>query len=358
MAYASKNPRLSSIIATDLAAAAGTNAPSGAHRWVNRNGQLWARSSGGVESYVGGGSSLNITAGYTVTDTDGVRRITATTAPSTLTFSSRSSDTVTFTGAHGMVTGTPIQFTGSGTICTGLTNYSLYYAIVTSSTACKFATSIANALAGTAVTLSGDGSGTRTWTCGVGVMLPTAADNPGRVISIGLTYAAPAQMLAIIPEASGETIDGLTGLTLAFSADRVTIYCDGTKWYALSEFYTSYYQNFGYAVANDIASGWLAIVRRGSAVNLSGVWTMDGAVGSTTQSMSNILPTWARPSGSTLGQLTTASTSTGYLYRAIISTSGTITLQPLDIDTNGDLGTATFSAAEDVVFGFGFVKAS
>lgn len=309
----------------------------------------------GVAPYSAFSGYSAITAGYTVMDADGYRVINATTAPSALTFSSRSSDTVTFTGAHGMVTGTPIQFTGSGTAPTGLTNYAIYYAIVTSSTACKFATSIENAIAGTAVTLSGDGSGTRTWTCGIGVVLPTAAANAGRVISIGLSYSSPTQMLAIIPEAAGETIDNLVGLTLAFAGDRAELYSDGSKWWSLGGINISYYHYFGYAVGADIATGYVAVARKGAAINIYGVMTMDGSVAGTNQSFSSgVIPVWGRPS-KTLGQITTASTSTGFIYRCIISSTGTVTMLPLDIDTNGALSGASFSAAEDVIFGLSHV---
>lgn len=312
--------------------------------------------------WANGGQSLYnaITAGYTVLDDDGYRAINATTAPSTLTFSSRSSDTVTFTAAHGMVTGTPIQFTGSGTVPTGLTNYIIYYAIVTSSTACKFATSISNALAGTAVALSGDGTGTRTWSPGIGVVLPTAADNTGRIISVGISHGSPTQMVALIPESASETIENLVGITLAFSGDRVDVYSDGTAWKMPGGFFQSYYQNVAYAVGADIATAWIAITRCGAAVSVNGIYTMDGAPTAAAQTISNILPTWARPSGNTLNLPMAISTSTGYQYRLTISTSGTVSVSALQGAITGgaitSFTTKAFSAAEDVVFTASYVR--
>ena len=62
-------------------------------------------------------------------------------------------------------TGTSIVYTNSGgTVVTGLVDSTTYYAIVTSPTTIKLASSLANALAGTAIDLTGTGSGTHTLT--------------------------------------------------------------------------------------------------------------------------------------------------------------------------------------------------
>jgi hypothetical protein len=192
------------------------------------------QSNGTTLAYVPGQTDTNrITASYTVLDNDGYRTIIATTAPSNVTFSSRSSDTVTFTGAHGMLTGCPIAFNGAGTPPTGLTSGTEYYAIVTSTTACKFATSIANALAGTAVTLSGDGSSTRTWAPGIAVVLPTAADNTDRVLVVKKDYATSAPAVAVVPEASGETLDGGIGIVISTQHASRTVVCENSLWYVV-----------------------------------------------------------------------------------------------------------------------------
>lgn len=86
-----------------------------------------------------------------------------------LTFASRSSDTVTVTGAdshaHNEVqTGQAVFYATTGTVITGLSDDTTYYAIRVTATSFKLATSIANANAGTAITLSGDGTGTQTFT--------------------------------------------------------------------------------------------------------------------------------------------------------------------------------------------------
>lgn len=85
------------------------------------------------------------------------------------TFASRSSDTITVTGADNhahneLQTGQAVFYATTGTVITGLSDDTTYYAIRVAYNQFKLATSVANANAGTAVTLSGDGTGTQTFT--------------------------------------------------------------------------------------------------------------------------------------------------------------------------------------------------
>ncbi len=85
------------------------------------------------------------------------------------TFSSRSSDTITISGADNhahneLQTGQAVFYATDGTVITGLTDDTTYYAIRVAYNQLKLASSIANANAGTAITLSGDGTGTQTFT--------------------------------------------------------------------------------------------------------------------------------------------------------------------------------------------------
>ncbi len=169
-----------------------------------------------------------ITASYSILDADKYLMIDVTTAPSTITFSSRSSDTVTMTGSHGMITGATLLFNGGGTICTGLTAATLYYAIVTGATTLKFATTMSNAIAGTAVTLSGDGSGARTWAPGVGVKLPAPANNTNRRIVIKKTDSGT-EWVTVVPNVT-ETVDGLGYYALVAQTEFVELLCNGTNW--------------------------------------------------------------------------------------------------------------------------------
>lgn len=74
---------------------------------------------------------------------------------------STGSDTITIT-AHGLLTGTKVTLTTSGVLPTGLAVLTDYYVIAASANTIKLATSQANALAGTAIDISGAGSGSST----------------------------------------------------------------------------------------------------------------------------------------------------------------------------------------------------
>lgn len=62
--------------------------------------------------------------------------------------------------AHGFVTGDQLYFNGSGTINTGLSQNTNYFVILVSSSTFKLATTLANAIAGTAINTTGALSGT------------------------------------------------------------------------------------------------------------------------------------------------------------------------------------------------------
>jgi hypothetical protein len=64
--------------------------------------------------------------------------------------------------AHGLITGQSFRFDGTGTVPTGLSTDTKYYAIVSTANTFKVATSYANALANTAIDFSGSASGTVT----------------------------------------------------------------------------------------------------------------------------------------------------------------------------------------------------
>lgn len=64
--------------------------------------------------------------------------------------------------AHGLKTGDPVHVTTSSALPTGLSVDTAYYAIVTNSNQIGFATSVANAIAGTKVDITAVGTGTQT----------------------------------------------------------------------------------------------------------------------------------------------------------------------------------------------------
>lgn len=86
-----------------------------------------------------------------------------------LTFASRSSNVITVTGlddhAHNeLQTGQAVLYTAASGAMTGLTHNTTYYVIRVTSTTFSLATSVANANAGTVITLSSDGTGAQTFT--------------------------------------------------------------------------------------------------------------------------------------------------------------------------------------------------
>lgn len=80
----------------------------------------------------------------------------------TLTVSSvdTGAETITFTANHNLITGASIFFTSTGAVPPPLVASTLYFAIVVDADTIKVASSVANALLGTAINLTGAGSGT------------------------------------------------------------------------------------------------------------------------------------------------------------------------------------------------------
>jgi hypothetical protein len=110
----------------------------------------------------------------------------ATHGNSTVTISQAAPGIITW-AAHGLNIASPVNFTTSGALPTGLTVGTNYYACSTSFAAGSFAvaTSVANALAGTCVTTSSAGSGTQTAVSSVTITTGTAFDVTGISLTAG-----------------------------------------------------------------------------------------------------------------------------------------------------------------------------
>jgi len=85
------------------------------------------------------------------------------------TFSSRSGNIITITGADNhahneLQTGQAIFYATTGSVITGLSDDTTYYVVRVTATTFSLATSVANANAGTVISLSSDGTGTQTFT--------------------------------------------------------------------------------------------------------------------------------------------------------------------------------------------------
>jgi hypothetical protein len=89
---------------------------------------------------------------------------------STVTITIASPGVVTW-ASHGLGTTAPVTLTTTGSLPTGLTASTVYYAINVNANTFRLATSVANALAGTAINTSGSQSGTHT-AVGNGVVPP------------------------------------------------------------------------------------------------------------------------------------------------------------------------------------------
>ena len=75
-----------------------------------------------------------------------------------------STDIITVTSNDSLNTGSVVVLTTSGTAPTGLTASSTYYVIRVSATTIKLASSLANAIAGTSIDITGQGTGNHTLT--------------------------------------------------------------------------------------------------------------------------------------------------------------------------------------------------
>ncbi len=109
----------------------------------------------------------------------------AITTPGTSAAVSTANDTITVT-AHGMVTGAKIALTSAGTLPTGVTA-TTYYMIKVDADTLKFASSLANAAAGTAVDLTTPGFGTHTLT--PALLATTGAVAKMQISNDGVTFA-------------------------------------------------------------------------------------------------------------------------------------------------------------------------
>lgn len=110
----------------------------------------------------------------------------ATTATVTITIAAPG--VITWT-AHGFPTNapTPVVFTTSSSLPTGITSGTVYYTVPSTVTTNTFeiATTIANAFAGTAITTSGSQAGTQTGTAGCAMATGTVIDVTGLNLTAG-----------------------------------------------------------------------------------------------------------------------------------------------------------------------------
>jgi hypothetical protein len=111
----------------------------------------------------------------------GVNLIITNSAPAAGTFTADSTTDLMTKTAHGFATGLIVQVSTTTTLPAGLSAATNYYVIYVSANTYKLATSNANALAGTAIDLTTNGTGTHTVTptalAGASVKLQGSMDN-------------------------------------------------------------------------------------------------------------------------------------------------------------------------------------
>ena len=147
-----------------------------------------------------------------------------------LTFASRSSNTVTITGStnsttNEVQTGQAVLYSAPSGAMTGLTDNTTYYIIRVAYNQIQLATNLANAIAGTAIALSSDGTGAQTFT--ITFTSRTIADTGGEETH-GLTIS---EMPAHTHPYSGSESSDETGVVRAEitdSAETATINTNST----------------------------------------------------------------------------------------------------------------------------------
>ena len=120
-----------------------------------------------------------------------------------------STEVITCSAAHGFVTGQRVNLTVTSGL-TGLTDGTSYYVIYVSATTLKLATTSANAVAGTAVNITADGTGTLT-DCRIGF-----AGSPDSTVYLARPMRDPRELAPGLPFNGnmGYITDPVTGFTV------------------------------------------------------------------------------------------------------------------------------------------------
>ncbi len=231
-----------------------TSSTNTARVFLGTTGQVWTGSSGQFAF----GSSSDVGNSPTI-DTILTRRAAANlrlgaadaAASATVTITIASPGVVTWNN-HGLSTGTPVIFSTTGALPTGITAGTTYYAIVVDGNTFRIATSFANALAGTAVNTSGSQSGTHTGargaidqTLSVQSVVAGTTNFPGAdfVISGSQgtgTGAGGSIVFQVAPAGSSGTAQNALATALTIASDR-RLYGDANTSIGMSGGFTTIY---------------------------------------------------------------------------------------------------------------------
>ena len=165
-------------------------------------------------------------------------------------------DVITSSASFTALTGTKLFYHSTSGVMTGLKNNKYYYMIQTANTTFKLATSYANAIAGTAINITGAGSGTETFGCSdefdAGLSLDTSI-NPGAIAMVSELDSNPV------------TYGYMSGSQVLFGAGAVSKSDASGSNYSIQSLAPSY--NVGYLItqkifANDILENFYRLVTK------------------------------------------------------------------------------------------------
>lgn len=165
------------------------------------------------------------------------------------------------------------------------------------------------------------------------VTLPTAADNAGRVVTVKKADSGSGS--CTVDGEGSETINGATTVVLLYQYEAITLFCDGTGWYAQSELLYrsgSTASTFTFNGSGGTSSSvTLKYSRVGDWVHIYiPAFNATTGTSSTNATSDTAIETWARPSSTSqsfrASEIRNASTQQAYDGSWNVTTSGTLQL--------------------------------
>jgi hypothetical protein len=178
------------------------------------------------------------------------------------------------------------------------------------------------------------------------ITLPTLADNIGRVIRC-IKADSDVGVLIVKGEASGETINGISGTTgveVAFQNEEIALFATASGWYYIGQHYSSFSVTSPTITSGGTSpSGSVKGTRVGRIVTISASITT-GASGSpgATVGMTTPLPSIYRPPTSVYAACEFVSATDSY-YVIEVANSGSIAFTRFQPAGSTDLGTASWA---------------
>lgn len=198
------------------------------------------------------------------------------------------------------------------------------------------------------------------------ITLPLAANNAGRTLYIKKVDSGTGQ---VIVDGNGtETIDGNLTFTLFLQFDSVTVECDGTAWYVITNAFSRKIQSYsltvsGLGAGSTVGASTLAYwYRDGQTMVMWGNITKDATPGSGTASVTFLMPTGytinaaGLPTTGTINAATNRLGSwnirnnTAKMGQIVPNNTSSLTIARVDT-SSGDLQGGDVTASATVTFG-------